>query len=138
MEYTLLLLLFLGRYQDNKCMIELKEYLIKVCQGKDVLAKLRSFMGEHVRDVGLLLSTYVLLFYLSKLIEQLQSSFRFKFYLIISKIYKHKSVDEIKGPSRSKDEAIKYIKPEDEIFHELSSWSFSFSLPTQQVTIIEC
>ncbi|KAL2545956.1 putative CDK inhibitor P21 binding protein [Forsythia ovata] len=150
--YSVITALNLGRYQDNKCMIELKEYLLKVCQGKDVLAKLRSLMGEHVRDVGLLVSQRVVNLPPQLLpplydalfdevswatedepTEELRSSFRFKFYLIISKIYKTR----FKGPSRSEDEAIIYIKPEDEIFHELSSWSFSFPLPAQQVTTNE-
>ncbi|KAL2518842.1 Protein BCCIP-like protein [Abeliophyllum distichum] len=154
--YSVITALNLGRYQDAKCMIELKEYLLKVCQGKDVLAKLRSFMEEHARDVGLLVSQRVVNLPPQLLpplydalfdevswatedepTEELRSSFRFKFYLIISKIYKHKSVDQIKEPSRSEDEAIIYIKPEEEIFHELSSWSFSFPLPGQQVTTNE-
>ncbi|XP_022882073.1 protein BCCIP homolog isoform X2 [Olea europaea var. sylvestris] len=134
--YSVITALNLGRYQ--------------VCKENDVLAKLRSLMGEHARDVGLVVSQRVVNLPPQLLpplydalfdevswatedepTEELQSSFRFKFYLIISKIYKHKSVDQIKGPSRSQDEAIMYIKPEDEVFHKLSSWSFSFALPAQ-------
>ncbi|CAA3026946.1 Hypothetical predicted protein [Olea europaea subsp. europaea] len=154
--YSVITALNLGRYQDNKCINELKGYLLKVCKENDVLAKLRSLMGEHARDVGLVVSQRVVNLPPQLLpplydalfdevswatedesTEELQSSFRFKFYLIISKIYKHKSVDQIKGPSRSQDEAIMYIKPEDEVFHKLSSWSFSFALPAQQVTTNE-
>ncbi|KAM3750588.1 hypothetical protein ACB098_04G047300 [Castanea mollissima] len=36
--------------------------------------------------------------------------------------------------SNDSDEAIIYTKPEDEIFHRLSQWSFSFPLHTQQPT----
>ncbi|CAA3013613.1 protein BCCIP homolog [Olea europaea var. sylvestris] len=154
--YSVITALNLGRYQDSKCMIELKGYLLKVCQEKDVLAKLRSFMGEYARDVGLVVSQRVVNLPPQLLpplydalfdevswatedepTKELQNSFRIKFYLIISKIYKHKSVDQIKGPSQSEDDAIIYIKPEDEIFYKLSSWSFSFPFPAQQVTTNE-
>ncbi|KAM3264958.1 hypothetical protein P3L10_001952 [Capsicum annuum] len=63
--------------------------------------------------------------------EELRKSFCFKFYLIISKIYKHKNADKQKGPSG--DQTIVYIKSEDKIFHELSIWSFSSPLHTQLV-----
>ncbi|CAI9785457.1 unnamed protein product [Fraxinus pennsylvanica] len=151
--YSIITALNLGRYQDNKCINELKGYLLKVCQENYVLAKLRSLIGEHAGDVGLVVSQRVVNLPPQLLpplydslfdevswatedepTEELRNSFRFKFYLIISKIYKHKSIDQIKGPSRSEDEAIMYIKPEDEVFHKLSSWSFSFALPAQHVT----
>ncbi|KAI5311624.1 hypothetical protein L3X38_040797 [Prunus dulcis] len=68
--------------------------------------------------------------------EKLRNFFRFKFYIIVSKVYKHKNAHQKKGMSAS-DEEIIYIKPEDEIFHELSSWSFEFSLHTQQLATRE-
>ncbi|KAK2634454.1 hypothetical protein Ddye_029246 [Dipteronia dyeriana] len=38
-----------------------------------------------------------------------------------------------KRPNSHNDEEIIYIKPEDEIFHKLSLWSFTFPMRTQQV-----
>lgn len=132
-------ILYFGFYQDNKCMLELKDYLLTVCQDMNVMAKLKSLVEEHAQDVGLLVSqrvvnlppqllpplydalfdevewatedevsdniiemafslmsssqvcTYCNLYFIFDLLkptEELQRSFRFKFYLIISKIYK--------------------------------------------------
>lgn len=40
-------------------MLELKDYLLKVCQDTNVSAKLKSLVGEHAKDVGLLVSQRV-------------------------------------------------------------------------------
>uniref|UniRef100_A0A5B7AJZ1 Putative CDK inhibitor P21 binding protein n=1 Tax=Davidia involucrata TaxID=16924 RepID=A0A5B7AJZ1_DAVIN len=154
--YSVVTAINLGRYKDHKCIIELKEFLLKVCPEKDVLDNLRSVLGEQAQDVGLLVSQCVVNLPLQLLpslydalfdevswatedepTEELQNSFRFKFYLLVSRIYKHKNADQKKGPSSSNEEAIVYIKPEDEIFHKLSSWSFSFPLRTQQIATHE-
>lgn len=132
--YSVITALNMGRYQDRKCMIELKGYLLKMCQEKDVLAKLRSFMGEYARDVGLVISQRVV-----NLPPQLLPPLYDALFDEVSWATEdeHKSVGQIKGPSQSEDEAIMYIKPEEEIFHKLSLWSFSFPLPAQQVTTNE-
>ncbi|KAI3453142.1 hypothetical protein Pfo_009805 [Paulownia fortunei] len=154
--YSVVTALNLGRYEDSECIIELKEYLLKVCQDMDVIAKLRSLVGEHALDVGLMVSQRVVNLPPQLLpplydalfdevewatedepTEELQSSFRFKFYLIISKIYKHKNADQNKGTTKSGDETVIYIKHEDKLFLQLSSWSFSFPLHAQQVTTNE-
>ncbi|XVF28963.1 hypothetical protein REPUB_Repub15cG0078700 [Reevesia pubescens] len=57
--------------------------------------------------------------------EQLRNSFHFKFYLLVSKIYKHKSANQKRSSSTDKDEAIIYIKPEDEIFHKVAAQEVS-------------
>ncbi|PHU17347.1 Protein BCCIP -like protein [Capsicum chinense] len=158
--YSIVTALNLGRYKDPECMVDLKEFLLKACHQKDVVSKLSLFLGDQANDVGLLVSQRVvnlppqLLPHLYDALfdevswatedeptEELRKSFCFKFYLIISKIYKvmsticylsmHKNADKQKGPSG--DQTIVYIKAEDEIFHELSSWSFSFPLLTQLV-----
>ncbi|XVF84521.1 hypothetical protein PTKIN_Ptkin17bG0043600 [Pterospermum kingtungense] len=69
--------------------------------------------------------------------EELRSSFNFKFYIQVSKIYKHKSANQKGSSSTKKDEAIIYVKPEDEIFHKPSMWSFPFPLQAQQVSTHE-
>ncbi|KAF8389991.1 hypothetical protein HHK36_024511 [Tetracentron sinense] len=138
---------------DHRCMMELREFLLKVCHEKDVIDDLKLLLGEQARNVGLLVSQRVVNLPHQLLpplydalfdevswatedepTEDFRDSFRFKFYLLISKIYKHKNDDKQKGSSNSyNDEAIIYIKAEDEIFHKLSSWSFSFPLSTQQL-----
>ncbi|KAK6122392.1 hypothetical protein DH2020_043834 [Rehmannia glutinosa] len=141
---------------DSKCIIELKDYLLKVCKDNDVIAKLKSLVTEHVHDVGLMVSQHVVNLPPQLLpplydalfdevewatedepTKELQNSFRFKFYLIISKIYKHKNADQNKETTKGGAETVIYVKPEDEIFLELSSWSFIFPLHAQQVTTNE-
>ncbi|TMW91610.1 hypothetical protein EJD97_014100 [Solanum chilense] len=148
--YSIVTALNLGRYKDLECIVDLKEFLLKACCQKDVFSKLSLFLGDQAKDVGLIVSQRVLNLPPQLLpplydalfdevswatedepTEELRSSFCFKFYLVISKIYKHKNADKQNGPSG--DQSIVYIKAEDEIFHELSSWSFSFPLHTQLV-----
>ncbi|KAK9292625.1 hypothetical protein L1049_020600 [Liquidambar formosana] len=143
-------------YQDHKCFTELKEFLLKVCQEKDLIDDLRLLLGEQAHNVGLLVSQRVLNLPPQLLpplydalfdevswatedepTEELRKSFCFKFYVLVSRIYKHKNADQKKGPSIVSDEAIIYIKPEDEIFRKLSTWSFSFPLHTQQLAAHE-
>ncbi|XP_060184739.1 protein BCCIP homolog [Lycium barbarum] len=148
--YSIVTALNLGRYKDLECMANLKEYLLKACHQKDVFSKLSLFLGNQAKDVGLLVSQRVVNLPPQLLpplydalfdevswatedepTEELRKSFCFKSYLVISKIYKHKNADRQNGPSG--DQTIVYIKAEDEILHELSSWSFSFPLHTQLV-----
>ncbi|KAJ4954899.1 hypothetical protein NE237_011682 [Protea cynaroides] len=143
--------------QDHKCVTELTEFLIEACQEKDVLNKLRLLLGEDASTVELLVSQRVMnlppqlfpplydaLFdevswaTEDEPTEELRDSFRFKFYLMLTRIYKHKNANQQKGTSKHcSNEPIIYIKPEDEIFHKLSSWSFSFPLQTQQLAMHE-
>ncbi|KAJ4710011.1 Protein BCCIP-like [Melia azedarach] len=154
--FSIVTALNLERYKDHKCITELKEFLLKACQEKDMLNDLRLLTGEQARAVGLLVSQRVVnlppqlfpplydaLFdevswaTEDEPTEELRSSFRFKFYLLVSKIYKLKNVNQKKKPGNHSEEEIVYIKPEDKIFHKLSSWSFTFPMRSQQVEIHE-
>nr|CAD1845121.1 unnamed protein product [Ananas comosus var. bracteatus] len=60
--------------------------------------------------------------YLSKPTQELRDSFRFKSYLLISRIYE-RDPNKPKGKrSVNQDEPVIYIKAEDEIFHELKNY----------------
>lgn len=150
--YGFISALNMGRYKNHKCFSELKEYLHKACQNDDVSSNLRSLLGERENEVGLLISQRVVNFPPQLLphlydalfdevswatedepTEELRSSFCFKYYLIICKIYKHKNAKKKEGSHVNDNAATIYAKPEDEIFHELSSWSFSFPFHNQQV-----
>ncbi|KAM0015046.1 putative BCP1 family protein [Helianthus debilis subsp. tardiflorus] len=145
----------LHRYKDCKCMMEVKEFLLKMCQDSDKKDKLKSYFGERAAHVGLLVSQYVVNLPPQLLpplydglfdeitwatedepTEELRKSFRFKYYLLVSKVYKHKG-DPKKKVGSSNEEDVIYLKPEDEIFHNLSAWSFCFPLRGQQVTTNE-
>ncbi|CAI9113308.1 OLC1v1013885C2 [Oldenlandia corymbosa var. corymbosa] len=149
--YAVVSALNLGRYKDQKCMLELREYLVKACK-EDVPTNLKSLLGERAHEVGLLVSQRVVNLPPQLLpplydalfdevswatedepTEELRKSFQFKTYLMISKIYKHKNADKKIGKNGNVEEAIIYAKPEDEIFHELSSWSINFPLHSQEV-----
>ncbi|TQD76532.1 hypothetical protein C1H46_037947 [Malus baccata] len=151
--FALATALNLERYKGHKCVTEVKEFLLKVCQEKDVKDDLRSLLGREAKSVGLLVSQRVtnlppqLLPPLYDALfdevswatedeptEELQNFFRFKVYIIVSKVYKLRNPHQKKGVSVS-EEPIIYIKPEDEIFHELSAWSFEFPLHTEQPTL---
>ncbi|XWS22297.1 hypothetical protein CRYUN_Cryun29cG0022000 [Craigia yunnanensis] len=153
--FSIITALNLGRYKDHKCITELKEFLLNVGQGKDKIGNLRSLLGDKGQNVGLLVSQRVVnlppellphLYYAlfdevlwateDEPTEELCNSFHFKFYILVSKIYKHKNANQKRSSSTDKDEAIIYVKPEDEIFHKLSMRSF-FPLQTQQFTTHE-
>ncbi|KAK7288604.1 hypothetical protein RIF29_02070 [Crotalaria pallida] len=142
----------LWRYRGQKCIVEIKDFLLhKASQVMGVADQLRLLLEEQACDIGLLVSQRVvnlppqLLPPLYNALfdevswatedeptEDLRNSFKFKHYVILSKIYKHKNVEQKRKVSNDGDEAIIYIKPEGEIFQKLSSWSFIFPLRTQQ------
>jgi hypothetical protein len=84
---------------------------------------------------------------------ELQEFFKFKYYLVLTRVFEELIKDEIahensaqrkrqKQDSQKSGELI-YIKPEDEILHKLSSWSFTFpvsadSLAAHQVCLLSC
>ncbi|KAG6399033.1 hypothetical protein SASPL_140507 [Salvia splendens] len=147
-------------FMDSKCVLELKDFLLKVCQDTDVLGKLKSLVGEHAQHVGLLVSQRVVNLPPQLLpplydglfdevgwatedepTKELRSSFRFKFYLIISKIYKHKNADQNRGTVKNGEESVIYNRPEDEIFFEVPSGMFSMLILCYQcanLTSIKC
>ncbi|GMI71840.1 hypothetical protein like AT2G44510 [Hibiscus trionum] len=153
--FSIITALNLGRYKDHKCFTELKEFLLNICPEKDKTGNLRSLLGDKAQDVGLLVSQRVvnlppqLLPHLYDALfdeiswatedeptEELRNSFRFKFYIVVSKIYKLKNANP-RSSNTDKDETFIYVKPEEEILHKLSTWSFLFPLQTQQVATHE-
>ncbi|KAF5450370.1 hypothetical protein F2P56_030728 [Juglans regia] len=154
--FSLVTALNMQRYKDHKCIMELKEFLLKACQEKDVQDNLISLLGEQAKYVGLMVSQRVVNLPPQLLpplydalfdevswatedepTKELKNSFSFKFYILVSKIYKNKNANKKKKLSSDSDEAIIYTKPEDEIFHRLSLWSFCFPLQTQQPATLE-
>ncbi|XP_058735616.1 protein BCCIP homolog [Vicia villosa] len=150
--FALATALNLWRYREHKCIVQLKEFLLlKVCKEKRIADQLRLLLGEQARHVGLLVSQRVvnlppqLLPHLYDSLfnevswatedeptKDLRNSFKFKHYIILGKIYELKNAEQKRKQSDDSVEAIVYVKPEDEIFHQLCSWSFCFPLRTQQ------
>ncbi|XP_028783919.1 protein BCCIP homolog isoform X3 [Neltuma alba] len=141
----------LWRYREQKCIEELKDFLLKVCKEKGTFDQLKLLLGEQAHDVGLLVSQRVVNLPLQLLphlydalfdevswatedepTEELRNSFKLTHYIIYSKIYKHKNAEQNRKLNKDDDNAIIYIKPEDELFHKLSSWFFYFPLQTSQ------
>ncbi|GJS34815.1 protein BCCIP homolog isoform X2 [Tanacetum coccineum] len=128
----------LQRYKDHKCMTEVKEFLLKACPDKEIKDKMQSYLGPQAADVGLLVSQYVV-----NLPPQLLPPLYDGLFdeILWATEDEHKNGDQKKKnkkvSSSSSEEDIIYLKAEDEIFHNLSAWSFFFPLRAQQVTTSE-
>ncbi|KAK3145443.1 hypothetical protein QOZ80_3BG0252920 [Eleusine coracana subsp. coracana] len=150
--FGLISVLNLGRYGEQRCIKDLKEYLLSVCSDKDVKKKLKPMLEENASDVGLLVCRRFVNFpyeLVPKLYDslfdevswatedeptqQLRDSFKFKQYLLVVRIMERKTPAKHKSKnSKDEDEPILYPKLEDEIFRKLSSWSFTFPIRTEQ------
>uniref|UniRef100_A0A803M9A2 Protein BCCIP homolog n=1 Tax=Chenopodium quinoa TaxID=63459 RepID=A0A803M9A2_CHEQI len=138
--FALLTALNLGRYKDNKCITEIRDYLLKVCEEKNVVGELKRLLEDQADHVGLVVSQRVmnlppqLLPHLYNALfdeiswvtedeptKDLRESFRFKHYLLVTRIYK-KIGQKRKGSSSSNGEDFIYVKPEDELFFELKNY----------------
>ncbi|CAN0842479.1 Protein BCCIP homolog [Linum grandiflorum] len=147
----------LARYKGHNCIKELQKYVLNVCNESKLKNNLRLLFSTEAHNVGLLVSQRVVNLPPQLLpplydalfdeiswamedepTEQLRNSFRFKTYLIISKMYKHKKANDKTGKKAvQEEEPVIYVKAEDELFHELSTWSFTFPLQIQHVTTSE-
>ncbi|XP_020695986.1 protein BCCIP homolog isoform X1 [Dendrobium catenatum] len=146
--YAVISALNFGRYGGHQCIGELKEFLVGVCGDESVKTKLKVLLEQQASDVGLLVSQrfvncphqlvpplYDALFdEVSWAIEdeptkELRDSFCFKFYLLITRIYGNKHANQYNAKAgNDSDEPIIYLKAEDELFHEMSSFSYTFHL----------
>ncbi|WCJ33461.1 CDK inhibitor P21 binding protein [Euphorbia peplus] len=143
----------LGRYKDHKSIMEIKEFLVNISEDTNVTDDLKLLLHKQAHHVGLLVSQRVVNLPPQLLpplydalfdeiswatedepTEELRKSFRFKSYLFISRIYKHKNADQKNKQISNNEEEIVYIKPEDEIFHKLCTWSFCFPLRSEHAT----
>ncbi|CAD5194394.1 unnamed protein product [Musa acuminata subsp. malaccensis] len=151
--FALISALNLGRYEGHKCMKEFKEYLLQVCPDEGLRKRLKPFLEEKVSDVGLLVSQrfvncpyqlvpplYGALFdevswaTEDEPTKELQDFFRFKYYLLVTRIFEDKNANQRKAKVNcDSSDPIIYIKPEDEIFQELSLLSFTFRLHAEQL-----
>ncbi|WOL16647.1 hypothetical protein Cni_G25435 [Canna indica] len=143
----------LQRYEGHKCVKELKEFLLQACQDDASNKKLKSLLEQQASEVGLLVCQrfvncpyqlvpplYDALFdEISWATEdeptpKLQDSFRFKYYLLLTRFFESKSRNNHKAKLTGDfDDPIIYVKPEDEIFQELSSFSFTFPLHAEKL-----
>ncbi|KAG9454385.1 hypothetical protein H6P81_007289 [Aristolochia fimbriata] len=148
--FSILSAINLGYHKEHKCIKELKEYILRVCHELDIKDNLKVLLGEQAQNMGLLVSQRVVNLPLQLLpplydalfdeilwatedepTEELRESYRFKYYILVSRIYKLQN-KKSKAQEACSESTI-FIKPEDEIFHKLSLWSFTFSLCTQQL-----
>ncbi|KAJ1694324.1 hypothetical protein LUZ63_011022 [Rhynchospora breviuscula] len=152
--FAVITALNLGRYQDNQCIKELKQYLLGVCKEDSTKVKLRQVLEKDARDAGLLVCQrfancpYQVVLKLYEAVfdeiswatedeptQVLRDSFRFKHYLVITKILENKAQLLQKTVKRKAvwAEPVIYMKQEDEILHEMSSWSFKFELSAEEL-----
>ncbi|CAD6207722.1 unnamed protein product [Miscanthus lutarioriparius] len=149
--FGLISVLNLGRYAEQKCIKDLKEYLLAVCADKGTKKQLRSLLEEKASSVGLLVCRRFVNFpyeLVPKLYDalfdevswatedeptkELQDSFRFKHYLLVVRMLERTPAKHKSKKSKDDDEPVIYPKLEDEFFHELSSWSFTFPIRSEQ------
>ncbi|KAI4373207.1 hypothetical protein MLD38_011360 [Melastoma candidum] len=151
--FSVVTALNVNRYKDHKCIGQLKEYLTENCQDEGRMSDLTSLLAERTKDVGLLVSQHVanlppqllpplyeglfnevLWATEDEPTEELRNCFKFKTYLMTTKIYKLKSSSGKRKHSADDEIDIVFTKPEDEVFYELCSWFFSFPLTTAHLT----
>ncbi|EER90494.1 hypothetical protein BDA96_01G007900 [Sorghum bicolor] len=150
--FGLISVLNLGRHAEQKCIKDLKEYLLAVCADKGTKKQLRSLLEDKASSVGLLVCRRFVNFpyeLVPKLYDalfdevswatedeptkELRDSFRFKQYLLVVRMLERKTPAKHKSKkSKDDDEPVIYPKLEDEIFHKLSSWSFTFPIRSEQ------
>eukprot|EP00250_Pteridium_aquilinum_P019415 c24424_g1_i1 orf=509-1402(+) len=160
----------LGRYKDKSCMQAVFNFLkINVSDATE----LEAIFDKHPNEVGLLVSERLinipgelapplfkgLLDEISWATEDeptkaLQDSFKFKQYLIVSRIFqqlpkKKKGLKASKKPDKRPKQETKignegevsgeliYTKPEDELLHNLSHWSCKFPVNSESVAAHE-
>ncbi|XP_022761804.1 protein BCCIP homolog isoform X3 [Durio zibethinus] len=132
--FSVITALNLGRYKDHKCIAELKEFLLNISHEKDKIGNLRSLLGDKAQNVGLLVSQRVV-----NLPPELLPHLYDALFDEVSWATEdeRKNANQKRPSTTDKDEALIYIKPEEEILHKLSMWSFLFPLQTQQVATHE-
>ncbi|KAF3795135.1 BCCIP-like protein [Nymphaea thermarum] len=152
--FAVITALNMDRYKDHKCIMELKEFLLQICHDNDVRTCLKTILQERAQDVGLLVSQRMINLPIELLpplydalfdeiswatedepTEELRKSFCFKYYLIVTRFYKKKTGQSNRMRNDQNEESVIYVKIEDEIFHKLCSWSFTF--PTEQIVANE-
>ncbi|XP_026660436.1 protein BCCIP homolog isoform X3 [Phoenix dactylifera] len=140
--YAVISALNLGRYADHRCIKELKQFLLDVCSDDSARKKLKLLLEKEASEVGLLVSQrfvncpYQLVPPLYDALfdevswatedeptQELRDSFRFKYYILVTRIFEKKTVNQCKAKqSQNCDEPVIYIKSEDQIFYELKNY----------------
>ncbi|KAG6485538.1 hypothetical protein ZIOFF_054098 [Zingiber officinale] len=125
----------LQRYQ------ELPEFLLEACTEETTKKKLKTYLERQAGDVGLLVSQrfvncpYQLVPPLYDALfdeiswatedEELRDSFCFKYYVLVTRIFESKTINQSKANLKGDDDfsdSIIYTKPEDEIFREMKNY----------------
>ncbi|KAJ3693153.1 hypothetical protein LUZ60_012248 [Juncus effusus] len=158
--FALISALNFHRYKEHKCIKELKQYLVSICKDGNTKDKLVKLLEEQDKYLGLLICQrfvncpYPLVLKLYEALfdeikwatedeptEEIRDSYRFKNYLLVTKIFVNNNSNnrsERRNAKRKADqneeEPIIYVKEEDEIFREICSWSFTFELSADDPT----
>nr|CAB3497426.1 unnamed protein product [Digitaria exilis] len=97
--FGLISVLNLGRYAEQRCIKDLKDYLLSVCSDKDTKKQLKYLLEEKASSVGLLVCRRFPT-------KELRDSFRFKHYLLVVRILEMKNYKEMGLVMAVKSEAI--------------------------------
>lgn len=147
---ALLTALNLGRYQKSSSMLELHKFLRVKSAHKPESGLLEDLWGKEVNEVALLVSERLVNVPIElapplykglfeevmwatedEPTQELRDSFKLKKYLYLTRVFqelvKEGDNTELKKKAELQNNGeLIYIKPEDEILHQLSLWSFSF------------
>ncbi|KAL2635321.1 hypothetical protein R1flu_006800 [Riccia fluitans] len=152
-----LTVLNLARYKDQRSMHDIHRYLLENCCVKSVRERLEAIWNQHAEHVGLLISErlanvpfdLVPPLYSGLLdeimwatedepTEELQKYFRLlKEYLIVTRVFLDRPTrslpdnEHAKGAYNKEEGELIFVKPEDEVFHRLCTWSFSFPVKAE-------
>ncbi|XP_028551714.1 protein BCCIP homolog isoform X3 [Dendrobium catenatum] len=124
--YAVISALNFGRYGGHQCIGELKEFLVGVCGDESVKTKLKVLLEQQASDVGLLVSQRFVNCP-HQLVPPLYDALFDEVSWAIEDENKHANQYNAKAGNDS-DEPIIYLKAEDELFHEMSSFSYTFHL----------
>ncbi|CAM6093398.1 unnamed protein product [Calypogeia fissa] len=147
----------LARYQDCPCMKHIQHYIESKAKEKPEAKQVERFWTKKANQVGLLVSERLINIPMELVpplyeglfeeilwatedepTEELQNSFKFKHYLVLTKVFEElpkTSKSSRTGQKQLENGKLKgeliFIKPEDEILLKLSSWSFTFEVKAE-------
>eukprot|EP00898_Chlorokybus_atmophyticus_P000244 jgi/Chlat1/121/Chrsp1S03092 len=144
----------LCKHKEQACIKDVRKYMLKACKEEDVRKQLQAALAAP--KTGLIVSERVVNCppeLVSPLHDALfdeicwatedeptpeaRAAFKFDQYIIMTRVLRDNApkADQAKKLKKSKKtkqatEEVIYIKPEDQVFQELATWSFTFPLPS--------
>eukprot|EP00252_Welwitschia_mirabilis_P026410 TRINITY_DN8674_c0_g1_i1.p1 TRINITY_DN8674_c0_g1~~TRINITY_DN8674_c0_g1_i1.p1 ORF type:complete len:314 (+),score=70.92 TRINITY_DN8674_c0_g1_i1:236-1177(+) len=169
--FGIITVLNLARYKNENCLKDIRQFLLENCSEEAKMDRLKALFDRSPHDVGLLVCERVINLPFALIpplydalfdevswatedepTHELRESFKFKQYLILTRVYQ--MIPETNNSTKSKkrkkrnsssqgangkasEEQLIYLKPEDEVFHQLCSWWFTFAVEAERLAAHE-